>query len=74
MTTTVGVFLSVAQDEFAEEKAKFVPVMMGMCEAEGSDALGLPGSSEGQVAGLALIFVRILCSECHPSALASLIY
>lgn len=48
--------------------------MIGMCEAEGSDALGLPGSSEGQVGGLAVIFVRILCSECHPSALVSLIY
>lgn len=33
----------------------------------------LPGSSEGQVVGLALIFVRILCSESHPSALASLL-
>lgn len=71
-TATVGVFLSVAQDEFAEgEKAKFVPVMIGMCEAEGRDA---PGSSEGQVVGLALIFVRIVCSECHPPALASLTY
>lgn len=47
--------------------------MMGMCEAEGSDALGLPGSSEGQVVGLALIFVRILCSECHPSGITYLL-
>lgn len=65
--------LGVGWGGFAEDKAKFVPAMIGMCVAEDGVALGLPGRSAGQVVGLALILSGIICSKFHPSALASLI-
>lgn len=70
LTETAGVSLSAAQDEFAEDKAKFVPAMIGMCEAEDGVALGLPGCSAGASCGSGLD----ICSKFHHSALASLIY
>lgn len=58
--------LGVGWGGFAEDKAKFVPAMIGMCVAEDGVALGLPGRSAGQVVGLALIFVRNYLQQIPP--------